>query len=75
MKCSKCGGSHLSRRRRIGFWQNRIAPLLGFYPWECGYCRAVGLYHNRGPKKKRRGDGAVRPKFHPHDPQPGANAH
>lgn len=77
MKCRKCGGSHLSRLRRKGFWQRRIASLFGFYPWECGYCRAISLYRKRGLKgRSRQKDGAVQPKFSRsrQGRQPGATA-
>jgi hypothetical protein len=44
----------MRRVSRHGFLEKKIYPLFGLYPWECGYCRMVKLFRNRGPRRSRR---------------------
>lgn len=38
MHCDDCGGDEVYRIFRKGFFQQKIYPLLGFYPWRCKKC-------------------------------------
>lgn len=44
----------MRRRARIGFLQNRIFPLFGYYPWECLVCRKTRMLRMRGKSSFRR---------------------
>lgn len=37
--CPECGSRALHRLQRRGFWQSRVLPLIGLYPWRCVACR------------------------------------
>jgi hypothetical protein len=40
VQCPGCG-SHFPRRlERKGFFEKKVFPLFGYYPWTCGACRA-----------------------------------
>jgi hypothetical protein len=43
----------MRRVGRHGFLEKKIFPLFGFYPWECGSCRIVKLFKNRGSRRTR----------------------
>jgi len=49
--CRYCGSRKVYRLYREGFWQERIFPLLGFYPWKCKICSANMLLHKRTRSK------------------------
>ncbi|HEY3628107.1 MAG TPA: hypothetical protein VGL00_17595, partial [Terracidiphilus sp.] len=51
--CPKCKRSAMRRVGRHGFLEKKIFPLFGFYPWECGSCRIVKLFKNRGSRRTR----------------------
>jgi DNA-directed RNA polymerase subunit RPC12/RpoP len=36
--CDQCGSDEVYRIFRKGFFQQKIYPLLGFYPWRCKRC-------------------------------------
>jgi hypothetical protein len=38
-QCPECG-RHLHRVERKGFFEIKILPLFGYYPWVCGVCRS-----------------------------------
>ena len=51
----------MARIGRRGFWQERILPLFGRYPWQCAICGEVRMLRRRGAvirKKVRRPDGS-----------------
>lgn len=50
-KCSACGEAEMRRLNRIGFWERHVLSFLGYYPWECVFCRK---------KRFRRGSGTRR---------------
>jgi hypothetical protein len=52
--CPDCGGRNLRRLSRTGFLQERVFPLFGYYPWECGVCRQMTLLRNRGNNTRKR---------------------
>ena len=45
--CPECGSRALHRLQRRGFWQSRVLPLVGFYPWRCVACRRPSLLRSR----------------------------
>jgi len=58
MKCPRCGANGLLRYERHGFFQKKIYPLFGLYPWECYYCRKISLKRQRHePKSAKSGRG------------------
>jgi hypothetical protein len=38
----------MARVSRRGFWQERILPLLGRYPWQCAICGESRMLRRRG---------------------------
>jgi hypothetical protein len=36
--CDECGSDKVYRIFRKGFFQEKIYPLFGFYPWRCKRC-------------------------------------
>lgn len=52
--CRYCGSDKVFRLYREGFLQERVFPLLGFYPWRCKICSANMLLHKRRFKKATR---------------------
>lgn len=50
--CRYCGSDQVYRLYRQGFWQVRIFPLFGFYPWRCKVCSAEMMLHKRRLKKR-----------------------
>ena len=36
--CQKCGSDRVYRVVRKGYFQEKIYPLFGFYPWRCKKC-------------------------------------
>jgi hypothetical protein len=53
MKCKECHHEP-ARIERKGFLQQKIYPLLGYYPWRCHGCGSQMLFRNRGLIKGRR---------------------
>jgi hypothetical protein len=51
--CPKCKRSDLQRIARKGFWQNKVLPYFGYYPWECPVCRTVFSLKKRNIRRKR----------------------
>jgi uncharacterized C2H2 Zn-finger protein len=45
--CRSCGAGVAIRINRNGFLQRKVFGRLGFYPWKCGACGTVFLYHRR----------------------------
>ena len=54
LKCAKCGRLSMRRIERRGFFQQKISPIFGFFPWECSNCRVVRLMKHRGAGRRRR---------------------
>jgi ssDNA-binding Zn-finger/Zn-ribbon topoisomerase 1 len=38
MHCDECGSDEVYRIFRKGFFQQRIYPIFGFFPWRCKKC-------------------------------------
>ena len=51
--CNRCEGREFRRLNRIGFFERRLLPLLGFFPWECALCRRKSYLHNEGLGKSK----------------------
>jgi hypothetical protein len=54
MECPECHSSKIQRIKRKGFFQTRLAPLFGYYPWHCSECRKDHLLKVRGERKRLR---------------------
>ncbi len=52
--CPKCKSHSASRVKRLGFLQSSVLSHFGYYPWECGGCRAIFMFKKRGKLKRRR---------------------
>lgn len=48
LMCPNCRRDQLARIARRGFLRERLFPIFGFYPWECGMCRRQFLLLKRG---------------------------
>jgi hypothetical protein len=48
MECPRCGGNHLKRKRREGFFQRRVFSVFGYYPWKCSKCGGSFMLKKRG---------------------------
>lgn len=51
--CPKCNRPTMRRVQRVGFFEQRILPLFGYFPWECAMCRSRSHFHLRGLKRRR----------------------
>jgi hypothetical protein len=60
MVCKNCGAQDaLRRQHRRGFFQRRLFPIFGLFPWECVLCRKVKLYRQEmKPNQRVRQHGA-----------------
>ena len=38
-QCPTCGSRRLRRLERMGFLQNKVYSMFGYYPWRCGTCK------------------------------------
>jgi len=45
--CTYCRSQRVFRVYRQGFFQEKIYPMFGFYPWKCKACSAYMLLHRR----------------------------
>ncbi len=45
--CEYCGSHRVFRVYRQGFFQERIYPIFGFFPWRCKTCSACMLLRSR----------------------------
>jgi hypothetical protein len=43
----------MARVSRRGFWQERILPMFGRYPWQCAICGEERMLHRRGAKIRK----------------------
>ena len=53
LHCKRCGSSRLFRVFRQGYLQEKIYPLLGFYPWRCRSCHGAMLLRKRKISRSR----------------------
>lgn len=51
MVCAKCKSHRIHRIERRGFLRVRVAPLLGYFPWECATCGKEQLLKARGRRR------------------------
>jgi hypothetical protein len=60
-ECPKCHAFQARRVKQEGFFQISIMQKLGFYPWECRFCKATFRLKNRGMRsadsQKKSSDG------------------
>jgi len=52
MVCSKCKSHKIHRILREGFFRIKLAPLFGYFPWECSSCDKVQMLKARGSKRR-----------------------
>ena len=45
--CKYCRSHRVYRVYRQGFFQEKICPIFGFYPWKCKTCSAYMLLRKR----------------------------
>jgi hypothetical protein len=50
-ECPKCHALQARRVKQEGFIQKVILQKLGFYPWECRFCKAAFVLKKRGHDK------------------------
>jgi DNA-directed RNA polymerase subunit RPC12/RpoP len=48
LHCDECGSDEVYRIFRRGYLQEKIYPLLGFYPWRCKRCGMRLITRERG---------------------------
>ena len=47
-QCPRCGSNYLRRMSRVGFWEEKIYPIFGYFPWRCSGCGGNFLIKKRG---------------------------
>jgi hypothetical protein len=57
MNCKFCANP-MRRLARHGFWQEKIYPKFGYYPWECPICRKTTMHRKQNVRKRRRSGSA-----------------
>jgi phage FluMu protein Com len=50
-ECPKCHALQARRVKQEGFIQKAILQKLGFFPWECRFCKSTFVLKNRGHGK------------------------
>jgi DNA-directed RNA polymerase subunit RPC12/RpoP len=48
LHCDECSSDEVHRIFRRGYFQEKIYPLLGFYPWRCKRCGLRLMMRERG---------------------------
>jgi len=48
LHCDECNSDEVYRIIRRGYFQEKIYPLLGFYPWRCKRCGLRLMLRERG---------------------------
>jgi uncharacterized Zn finger protein len=48
MHCEECGSGEVYRLIRKGYFEEKIYPLFGFYPWRCRRCGLRLMMRSRG---------------------------
>jgi len=61
-ECPKCHALQARRVKQEGFIQKAILQKLGFYPWECRFCKATFVLKKRGHHDKADRSGSSRTK-------------
>ena len=51
MFCPNCQSQKIHRVPRKGFFQSRIAPLFGYFPWRCKECNTFHQLRKRGMRR------------------------
>ena len=51
--CRKCGSDKVYRLHRIGYLEEKIYPIFGFYPWRCTACGDHVMRHKRRKLKMK----------------------
>jgi DNA-directed RNA polymerase subunit RPC12/RpoP len=51
--CRECGSDRVYRVFRKGYFQEKIYPLFGYYPWRCMKCGVRVMLHKRDRAKKQ----------------------
>jgi hypothetical protein len=54
MRCPHCGDGRPRRMERKGFLQERVLPVLGYYPWACATCKSTFLMRKRYRRKSKK---------------------
>ncbi len=57
-QCPKCEALQARRMKQEGFFQKVILQKLGFYPWQCRFCKATFVLKNRGHRSADRQNGS-----------------
>ncbi len=50
--CPKCHAIQSRRIRQEGFLQQTVLRRLGYYPWECRFCKATFTVKDRGESRR-----------------------
>ena len=50
--CKVCGSERVHRVYREGYFEERILPLFGFFPWRCSACGERLMLHKRHRDKR-----------------------
>lgn len=50
-ECPKCHALQARRVKQEGLAQKLILQKLGYFPWECRFCKASFLLRSRGHRK------------------------
>ena len=53
VECPMCGSRRPHRMERRCFFQVKVLPVFGYYPWLCGVCRTSFLTRKRYRKKTK----------------------
>jgi len=53
VQCPTCGNEHPHRLERKGFFEVKILPMFGYYPWLCGACKTSFWVRKRYRRKTK----------------------
>jgi DNA-directed RNA polymerase subunit RPC12/RpoP len=52
LHCDECSSDEVYRIFRRGYFQEKIYPLLGIYPWRCKRCGLRLMMRERGTREQ-----------------------
>jgi hypothetical protein len=61
VKCPKCQALQARRTKQEGIFQKVFLQRLGYYPWQCRFCKNEFVIRNRGHRSSEDKRGERRP--------------
>lgn len=56
LNCKECSSNRVYRVFRKGFFQEKICPWFGYYPWKCKDCKKSMYFRKRKMSRSQDGE-------------------